>query len=87
MELRVGSLMDPAVKDFLVTLTTAGCTGLVVWVWLLWREHAALDKRVAEFYAKRTELEKIERDIDNILTLVHRLCLKLEVPVVTEPYR
>lgn len=80
-------MMNPALESLFVAFTTGGVTGLIVWVWALWRDHVALDKRVAEFYAKRTELEKIERDIDNILTLVHRLCLKLEVPVFTDPHR
>jgi len=78
--------VNASLDDVISSLTAAAVVGLIAWVWALWRDHTALDKRVAEFYPKRTELVEAQIQTNlrlaRIEELVARLCLKLEVPAV-----
>lgn len=84
--------MDASIQSFVTYLAGAGVVGLIGWTWALWLRHHDLDKKVAEFYPKRTELIEAQAQTNirlaRIEDLVYRLCAKLEVPVAhPDPYR
>lgn len=76
------------------SLLVAAIVGLVTAVVHLWREQntgerrlSSLELKIAEKYLTKGDLDEVKTDVREIRHLVHRLCDKLEVPVVTEPYR
>lgn len=60
----------------------AMATGLVVWVWALWRDHHALRVKVAEDYPKNTALTELKDEIRDLRDVVYRIAMRLEVPVL-----
>lgn len=60
----------------------AMASGLVVWVWALWRDHHALRVKVAEDYPKNTALTEIKDEIRELRDVVYRIAMRLEVPVL-----
>lgn len=76
--------MDP--QQVFGSLLVAAVVGLVTAVIKLWQKHSTLELKVAENYLKKDALDEVKDDVREIRELVHRLCMKLEVPVFTEPY-
>lgn len=57
-------------------------SGLVIWVWALWRDHNALRVKVAEEYPKHAALTDLKQEIRDLRDVVYRIAQKLEVPVI-----
>lgn len=57
-------------------------SGLVVWVWALWRDHHALKVKVAEEYPKHNALTELKDEIRDLRDVVYRIAMRLEVPVL-----
>lgn len=57
-------------------------SGLVVWVWALWRDHHTLKVKVAEEYPKHNALTELKDEIRDLRDVVYRIAMRLEVPVL-----
>jgi hypothetical protein len=57
-------------------------SGLVGWVWALWREHNMLKVKVAEEYPKHNALAELKAEIRDLRDVVYRIANRLEVPVI-----
>lgn len=57
-------------------------SGLVVWVWALWRDHHSLKVKVAEEYPKHNALAELKDEIRDLRDVVYRIAMRLEVPVL-----
>lgn len=80
--------------EILGSLIVAAIVGLVTAVVRLWtaqkddaKRVSDLELKIAENYLRKDALDEVKDDVREIRELVHRLCMKLEVPVFTEPYR
>lgn len=72
--------------DWLPTLigsaALAMASGLVLWVWALWRDHHTLRVKVAEEYPKNATLSELKDEIRELRDVVYRIAMRLEVPVL-----
>jgi hypothetical protein len=57
-------------------------SGLVGWIWALWRDHNALKVKMAEEYPKHTALTELKDEIRDLRDVVYRIAMRLEVPVL-----
>ena len=57
-------------------------SGLVGWIWALWRDHHSLKLKVAEEYPKHTALTELKDEIRDLRDVVYRIAMRLEVPVL-----
>lgn len=56
-------------------------SGLVGWVWALWREHHALRVKLAEEYPNHAMHRETKEEISKLRDVVYRIADRLEVPV------
>lgn len=70
------------VPSLIGSVALALCSGLVVWVWALWRDHNALRVKVAEEYPKHDALTELKNEIRDLRDVVYRIANRLEVPVL-----
>ena len=64
------------------TAAFALASGLVGWVWALWRDHNSLKVKVAEEYPKHNALSELKAEIRDLRDVVSRIANRLEVPVI-----
>lgn len=57
-------------------------SGLVAWVWALWRDHHSLRVKVAEDYPRNAALTELKEEIRELRDVVYRIAMRLEVPVL-----
>lgn len=57
-------------------------SGLVGWVWALWREHHALRVKLAEEYPSQTTFKELKEEVGKLRDVVYRIADRLEVPVI-----
>lgn len=57
-------------------------SGLVGWVWALWREHHALRVKLAEEYPNHTTFRELKEEVGKLRDVVYRIADRLEVPVI-----
>jgi hypothetical protein len=57
-------------------------SGLVGWVWALWREHHALRLKLAEEYPSHTTFRELKDEVGKLRDVVYRIADRLEVPVI-----
>lgn len=57
-------------------------SGLVGWVWALWREHHALRLKLAEEYPNHTTFKELREEVRSLRDVVYQIANRLEVPVI-----
>jgi hypothetical protein len=56
-------------------------SGLVGWVWALWREHHALRLKLAEEYPNHTTFKELREEVRSLRDVVYQIARRLEIPV------
>lgn len=75
-------LVPSWVPTLIGSVALALASGLVGWIWALWRDHHALRVKVAEEYLKHTALKEVKDEIRDLRDVVYRIANRLEVPVL-----
>lgn len=70
-----------------LSLLGVGMSGLIAWVWSLWRSHIDLHRKVLEEYPKSAAINELKSEIHALREVVYRIAIKMEVPVFSETYR
>jgi hypothetical protein len=70
------------VPTLIGSVALALASGLVGWIWALWRDHHALRVKIAEEYPKNTALNEFKEEIRQLRDVVYRIAMRLEVPVI-----
>lgn len=76
--------MQDGIVDLVVYLSGAAIVGLFGWVALLWKSHMDLKVKVAEEYLKHDALQALTNEMHSLRSLVYRIAVKMDVPVVTD---
>lgn len=71
----------------ILSLMGVAMSGLVAWVWSLWRSHIDLHRKVLEEYPKSSAINELKSEIHALRDVVYRIAIKMEVPVFSEPYK
>lgn len=71
----------------ILSLMGIGISGLIAWVWALWKAHTDFKLKVSEDYMKASSINELKGEIHALRYVVYRIALKMEVPVFSEPYR
>lgn len=71
----------------ILSLMGVAMSGLVAWVWSLWRSHIDLHRKVLEEYPKSAAINELKSEIHALRDVVYRIAIKMEVPVFSEPYK
>lgn len=71
----------------ILSLMGIGISGLVVWVWALWKSHTDFKLKVSDDYMKASSINELKSEIHALRDLVYRIAVKMEVPTFTEPYK
>lgn len=71
----------------ILSLMGIGISGLIGWVWALWKSHTDFKLKVSEDYLKTTALAEVKDEIRMLRVLVYQIAQKMEVPVFSEPYK
>lgn len=71
----------------ILSLMGIGISGLIGWVWALWKSHTDFKLKVSEDYLKTTALTEVKDEIRMLRVLVYQIAQKMEVPVFSEPYK
>lgn len=71
----------------ILSLMGIGISGLIGWVWALWKSHTDFKLKVSEEYMKVSAINELKGEIHSLRDVVYRIAVKMEVPVLTEPYR
>lgn len=71
----------------ILSLMGIGISGLIGWVWALWKSHTDFKLKVSEDYLKASAVSELRSEIHALRDVVYRIAVKMEVPVFTEPYR
>lgn len=75
-------LMPAWLPTLIGSVALALASGLVGWIWALWRDHHALRVKIAEEYPKVTALTELKEEIRDLRDVVYRIAMRLEVPVL-----
>ena len=70
------------IPTVLATASMMLASGLVGWVWALWREHHALRVKLAEEYPNHTTFRELKDEVGKLRDVVYRIADRLEVPVI-----
>jgi hypothetical protein len=79
--------MESQISQVIVYLIGASIVGLVAAVAKLWHDFNAHRLHSAETYISNGDIEEIKQDIRALRDVVYRIAIRMEVPVLTEPYR
>ncbi len=71
----------------ILSLMGIGISGLIAWVWALWKAHTDFKLKVSEDYMKASSINELKGEIHALRDVVYRIAVKMEVPVFSEPYR
>ena len=71
----------------ILSLMGVGISGLIAWVWALWKAHTDFKLKVSEDYMKASSINELKGEIHALRDVVYRIAVKMEVPVFSEPYR
>lgn len=74
--------MPSWIPTAMATAAMMMASGLVGWVWALWREHHALRIKLAEEYPNHTTFRELKDEVSKLRDVLFRVADKLEVPVI-----
>lgn len=64
------------------SVALALASGLVGWVWALWREHHSLSLKLVQEYPNNSVIKEFKDEIKELRYIVWKVAEKLEVPVM-----
>lgn len=70
------------VPTLIGSVALALASGLVGWIWALWRDHHALKLKLAENYPNNTVFKEFREEVKELRYIVWEIAKKLEVPVL-----
>lgn len=74
--------MPSWIPTILGAIALALASGLVGWVWALWRDHHALRVKIAEEYPRNHTIDNLKEEIKELRYIVWKIAEKLDVPVL-----
>lgn len=79
--------MESHIADVIVYLVGTAVVGLVAAVAKLWHEFNAHRIHSAEAYITNGDIDEIKQEIRALRDVVYRIAIRMEVPVLSEPFR
>lgn len=61
----------------ILSLLGVGVSGLIAWVWSLWKAHNELHRKVLEDYVKMNVVQEIRSDVKTIMSMMYRFEAKI----------